>query len=461
MSAQSDQPNILFVFSDQHRWCDLGCYGNDQVYSPNFDAFETKALRFNNCISNSPLCVPARGSLLTGLSALKHRAITNDLPISQDVTSIAHVLNENGYHTGYIGKWHLAGVPRDKFIPEGKGRLGFKEWKVCNCNHAYMKAYYYDEGNNKIEIEGYEPAAQTSLALDFITRNCGKKWSLFLSWGPPHDPYTAVPARYLEYYRNRQVALRPNVPETIRHTLDKTFTSTQMKANCEGYYAHISALDEQFGRLMDTLEKTGQMENTVVVYTSDHGDMLGSQGVTNKQWPYEESIKVPLLVYWKGRTVNAVTDELIGLVDLPVSLLGLIGLRFPDQVDGNDLHRLFTDRQAKGLEACYIYDLVPCHQAAARGSSEWRGLRTRQYTYARTASDEGFALYDNVRDPYQRNNLIDDPEKQQVKVELMKILDIHINTYDKLLPWDQFVREFGFTEEWNRSQAYFGLPLLE
>ena len=137
--------NLLFIFSDQHRAMDLGCYGNSQVKTPELDGLSRLGTTFLNCVSNTPLCVPARGSILTGLMPIKHRAATNDLPISENVISIAHVLKEAGYHTGYIGKWHLAGVPRDKYISKGKGRLGFEEWKVCNCNHEYLDAYYYDE----------------------------------------------------------------------------------------------------------------------------------------------------------------------------------------------------------------------------------------------------------------------------------------------------------------------------
>ncbi len=407
MENNKSRPNILFAFSDQHRWRDMGCYGNDQVLTPNFDAFAREAIRFNNCISNCPVCVPIRGSLLTGLLPLKHGAITNDLPICHDVTSIAHVLKENGYHTGYIGKWHLAGVPRDQYIPPGKGRLGFEEWKVCNCSHAYMDAYYYGEDNSRIEIEGYEPIEQTRLAIDFIERNSKEKqpWCLYLSWGPPHDPYRSVPDSYLDIYKHMELRLRDNIPSTIKHTLNKTYTVDQIKDFIKGYYAHITALDEQFGRLIRALEQTGQIDNTIIIYTSDHGDMLGSQGVTNKQWPYDESIKVPLLVYWKGKTINGVSDELIGLVDLPVSILGLLGLEFPCEVDGQDLHHLFIDEKARGLESCYIFDYIPSHQAAARGSSEWRGIRTKRYTYARTASDEW-----NKSQAYFRLPLLEDKE---------------------------------------------------
>ena len=455
------KPNILFVFSDQHRWCDLGCYGNMQVISPNLDMFAKKAVCFENCISNSPVCVPARGSLLTGLLPMRHKAITNDLPIDTGVESIAHVLSENGYHTGYIGKWHLAGVPRDRYIPGGKERLGFSEWKVCNCNHSYLNAYYYEESNKRIEIDGYEPIEQTNMAIDFINRNRDKSWALVLSWSPPHDPYGEVPQKYLDMYQSEQIQLRGNVPDRIISTLKRTFSKSDMIENYKGYYAHITALDEQFGRLIHALEHGGQIDNTLVVYTSDHGDMLGSQGYTNKQLPYEESVKVPLLVYLKGKTTSMKSDEMIGLVDLPVSLLGLLGMKFSGNVDGKDLHRLFLDRDAKGLDECYLFDLVPCHQAADRGGSEWRGIRTSKYTFARTGKDDGFVLFDNENDILQQRNLINQSDYTIVKNGLLEVLNGYIEKYDKFFPWEQLIREYGFLEEWNRSQDYFKLPLLD
>src|SRR5690554_3548663 len=192
----SVKPNVLLVFSDQHRYCDLGCYGNTEVITPNFDAFAEKAAVFTNCISNSPLCVPIRGSMMTGLMPHNHRAITNDLPIDTSLESIATVMNRNGYHTGYIGKWHLGGVPRERAIKEDE-RLDFTEWKVCNCNHDYYGGYYYDENNIKHVITGYEPIGQTDMAIEFIERNNDKPWGLVLSYGPPHDPYFKVPDEYL------------------------------------------------------------------------------------------------------------------------------------------------------------------------------------------------------------------------------------------------------------------------
>jgi arylsulfatase A-like enzyme len=451
--------NILFVFSDQHRWCDLGCSGNGKVISPNLDRFAADGLRFSRCISNSPVCVPARGSLLTGLYPLKHGAITNDLPVRTDIESVADVLKQGGYHTGYIGKWHLGGIPRDQAIlPER--RLGFQEWKVCNCDHNYLHSYYYDEVNARHEISGYDAEEYTSLAVDFIRRNAERPWGLWLSWGPPHDPYFDVPQKYLDLYDGKEIALRDNVPEQIVNRLDQPcWTREETREKLKGYYAHITALDEQFGRLLAALEATGQLDNTLIVYTSDHGDQLGSQGWSNKQFPYEESIRVPLIARLPGTVRRGVCDELIGLTDLPVSLLSLLGrpLAAPD---GRDLQALFREEGTCGQEACYIFDLVPCHQSMDRGTDAWRGVRTARYTYACHADGTPWILYDNEADPFQQNNRIDDSALAPLCHRLHAQTELFAKQHDALLPWKKLLGRFGLVGEWNRSQRHFGFPEL-
>jgi arylsulfatase A-like enzyme len=452
------QPNILFVFSDQHRWCDLGCYGNREVISPNFDRFAAEGLRLENCISNAPVCVPARGSLLTGLYPLKHGAITNDLPVRTDVESVADVLNGAGYHTGYIGKWHLGGVPRNQAISEER-RLGFREWKVNNCDHNYLNSFYCDEQNVRHEIDGYDAETYTALAIDFIGRNAASPWGLWLSWGPPHDPYFEVPQTYLDLYDGKALSLRDNVPADIVDRIDQPhWDRAQAEKNLHGYYAHITALDEQFGRLFQTLEKSGQLENTIVVYTSDHGDMLGSQGWTNKQLPFDESIRVPLLAQGPGIRTG-VSPAMIGLVDLPASLLPLAGLELPE-ADGTDLHSIFTDEPAKGQEACYIFDLVPCHQSAWRGTDAWRGVRTKTHTYACHADGTPWVLFDPATDPLQQNNLIGNPGFQALENKFHDMTTDFSGRYDALLPWPELLKENELVEAWNQSQRHFGLPEL-
>lgn len=449
--------NLLFVFGDQHRWCDLGCYGHADVWSPHFDRFAAHALRFEQCVANTPVC--ARATLLTGTFGRTHRAIAADLPIDTGVECVADVLRTAGYRTGYIGKWHLAGVPRDQPVPAG-ARLGFQEWKAYNCHHDYNDAAYHDEAGVLHRLPGYEPVAQTDLAIDFMDRHRDEPWALFLSWGPPHDPYATAPPPHRDRYAGRDLPLRPNVPESISHTPSNRLTRDEIRTDLAGYYAHISALDEQLGRLLAALERSGQRDDTIVVYTSDHGDMLGSQGLTRKQLPYEESVRIPLLVSWPGVVRTGATDALIGQVDLPVTLLGLLGLRFASPVDGADLHRVLVDTGAAGREACYLANVVPCHHAEDRGDREWRAIRTRRHTFVRSASDEGYLLYDNLEDPYQLTNLIDDPAHAGIRAELRAALAELIDRHDVLLPWDEYLRHAGLVDAWNESQAHFGRPTL-
>jgi arylsulfatase A-like enzyme len=454
--------NILFVFSDQHRWCDLGCAGNAEVLTPNFDRLAARGVNIGGCISHAPLCVPARGSLLTGLYPLKHRAVANDLPVDPSAPSVAQALARSGYHTGYLGKWHLNGVPRDSPVPKER-RLGFTEWKVNNCHHGYTDSFYFDEENQRHGTGRYDAEAYTSLGIDFIERGATRDqpWGLWLAWGPPHDPYQDMPPEDLARYEGKSLPLRPNVPDRIVDRLDikRFWDLNKAQQNLQGYYAHITALDAQFGRLIDALERTGQLDNTIVIYTSDHGDQLGSQGFTNKQLPYEESIRVPLLAAGPGITTGITSSALISLPDLPVSLLALAGVALPE-ADGADRSAVLAGTDTVGSSACYIADLVPCHQSAARGTPAWRGVRTSGHTYACRDDGTPWLLFDNTADPFQRHNLVDDPARAALQRQLHAATAAFAQRHDSLTPWPDLLRARGLVEAWNTSQEFFGLPVL-
>ncbi|MGE9292551.1 MAG: sulfatase family protein [Puniceicoccales bacterium] len=452
--------NLLIVFSDQHRWSDLGCYGNGEVRTPHFDAFAENGLRLDRCYSNCPLCVPARGTLLTGLHAMRHGAVANDLPVREDVESIGTVLKREGYKTGYVGKWHLAGVPRDQAV-SAKRRLGFDYWKVRQCSHDYLHPEYYDEDNVRHEASGYEPVVQTDLALDFMRKNADSPWGLVLSWGPPHDPYDRVPNQYRNAFEAASLTLRKNVPEDIFHAPDYRIDREQIRQWLAGYYAHIMALDEQFGRITRFLKESGQWERTLVVYTSDHGDLLGSHGLTCKQMPYEESVRVPLIIGGGCDALcSGVSHELIGLVDLAPTLLGALGVAFQTQVDGYDLSGVLKGEEACGRDAVYTYSLIPCHHAALRGDCSWRALHTHKYTYAINA-DTGmdWLLFDNEHDRWQENNLLRSGARHPVVDELRSRLEAQVCCFDAMTPWRNLLDQYHMVETWNRSQAFFKLPL--
>lgn len=439
MSLDS-RPNVLFVFSDQHRAHAMGCSGNEDIITPNFDRLASEGTRFGNACANYPVCSPSRGSLLTGQYPTTHGVITNDIQLPTNVPSVANAFRDAGYRTGYIGKWHLDGVPRDKFTPPGPRRHGFDDfWAVYNCSHDYYNAKYYrDDDPHPVTIDGYEPIHQTELAIEFIeaSLNRDEPFCLFLSWGPPHDPYRMVPDRYRELYTAEDLSVRWNVEpimpshpaEPGRAVTDappiREFANTgdvydwpvpyeysDVREGLVDYYAHVTALDEQFGRLAGAIMTAGIQENTVVAYSSDHGDSFWSHGRNQKGNPFEESINVPLIVRWPDKIpAGRFNQEPISIVDIAPTLLGLAGVSVPDGMEGTDCSAMIRGRNAEAPEVALLMNV----------GQGWRGLRTRRYTYARVteafmeryAPPQGpeWLLFDNKEDPYQFRNLVYDPD---------------------------------------------------
>ncbi len=262
---------MVFVFADQWRAQATGYAGDPNVRTPNLDRLAGRSVNFTNAVSCCPVCSPYRASLLTGQYPLTHGVFLNDVPLRNEATSIAEVYHRAGYQTAYIGKWHLDGNHRSAFIPRER-RQGFEFWKVLGCTHAYNNSFYYGDEDVKLKWEGYDSIAQTREAQQYIRDHAGgSPFLLVLSWGPPHDPYETAPQKYRDLVKPENITLRPNVPEQDK---DKA------RQAAAGYYAHIAALDDCVGDLLETLRETGIERDTIFVFTSDHGDMLYSHGCT-------------------------------------------------------------------------------------------------------------------------------------------------------------------------------------
>lgn len=433
------RPNVLVVFADQWRAQAFGYAGDPNVRTPTFDRFASESVNFTRAASSVPVCCPTRASFLTGRRALAHGVFMNDVPLDPEATTIGKEFARAGYDTGFIGKWHVDGHGRSAFIPRER-RQGFEYWRALECTHNYNRSLFYGDTPEVRTWDGYDTFAQTDDAIRYIrARGKGEKpFLLTLSWGPPHEPYQTAPARYRRMYSPDRIQLRPNVPQSVEK---------QAREDLAGYYAHCTALDDSFSKLWQALKDQGLEEDTIVLFTSDHGDMLWSHGFQKKQQPYEESARVPMLLHYPrkyGRT-GARAEAAIATEDLMPTLLRLAGLQVPKSVQGRDFSRVVTggDDPAEGVQ------LVSCPSPfgqwqRARGGREYRAILTGRYTYARDLNGP-WLLYDNLKDPYQQRNLVGNPNAAGRVARLDRRLSALLKRNgDEFLPGPEYLRKWGY-----------------
>ena len=432
------KPNVVFLLTDQWRLKALGYAGNKQVQTPNIDRLAGESLDFRHAISGYSVCCPWRASFLTGQYPLTHGVIINDVPIGSDPVGLGAAFKNEGYNTTYIGKWHVNGRGRSSYIPRER-RLGFDYFKALECNHDYNRSAYYAHDDPTMRFwHGYDVFAQAGDAQAYIqSQRADQPFMLVLSWGPPHDPYQTAPQAYRDMYHARDMQLQPNVPGAM---------ADQSREWIAGYYAHCSAIDKSVGDILETLDDCGLGEDTLVVFASDHGDMLGSQGLERKQKPFDESIRVPFLLRYPrqyGRSGRPV-ERFLNAHDIMPTLLGICGLPIPDSVDGRDLSSelaLPAGAEDGALLACF-QPFGEWHRG--RGGVEYRGIRSPRYTYCRKL-DGPWLLYDNEADPYQQRNLVNQPDLAEIQHALERLLQRKLQELgDEFRPGRAYVDKWGY-----------------
>jgi arylsulfatase A-like enzyme len=439
LRAKPRQPNVLFILPDEWRAQSTGYNGDPNVRAPVLDRFAAVSVSFDTAISGTPVCCPFRASLMTGQYPLTNGVFINDVELKPNGTTLGEAFRSAGYKTGYIGKWHLYGSPdgnynrRLAYIPPEK-RFGFDYWKACECTHEYDHSLYYEDNDTKPKYwPGYDAFSQTDDACRFIGDHARNHdpFMLVLSLGPPHFPLNTAPEKYRVQFERAEIKLRPNVPP------DKRERATE---ELRGYYAHMAALDNCLERLLGTLDRTGIAEDTIVVFTSDHGDMMQSQGLTTKLHPWDESIRVPFLVRYpaklgrKGRRIRTPFDS----PDIMPTLLRLAELAVPDSVQGRD-----GFQPPKGEPGALISLPVPITEARRWGFAEYRGVRTERYTYVRSIHGP-WLLYDNQTDPYQMHNLCNKPEQKALQQRLDRMLGARLReVHDEFLPAAEYIKRAG------------------
>jgi arylsulfatase A-like enzyme len=353
------------------------------------------------------------------------------------------MFRQAGYDTGYIGKWHLDGQGcRLAFTPPER-RQGFTRWAAIECTHDYNNSMYYagDDGTHRLTWPGYDAIAQTQEMQRWLTelRDPAKPFFYFLSWGPPHDPYTTAPAEYAALFSPDAIQLRPNVPMQY---------ATEARENLAGYYGHMAALDYCVGQLLGTLDTLGIADDTIVIFTSDHGEMHRSQGGQWKEQPWDESLLVPFLARYPrvlGRAARTIPMSLT-TPDLMPTVLGLAGVAPPPAIRGRDLSPVLRQETAAYDEPALIMCVTPfANWSRALGGMEYRGLRTDRYTYVRNLTGP-WMFYDNAIDPYQLNNLVGLPDFAGVQSDLdMQLAARLADIGDQFHEGDWYINQWGYT----------------
>lgn len=318
--------NLLYVFADQWRYHAMGFLNMDQAVTPNIDQFAADSMRFTNAYSTFPLCSPHRASLMTGKYPFNVGMWTNckvgleeKIMLKPQETCIGNVLKENGYQTGYIGKWHLDASelnfsphPKsgargwDAYTPPGERRQGFDYWLSYGACDEHLDPHYWQENEEPIKPGKWSAEFETDKAIEYMEgRKEGEEpFALFLSYNPPHLPYELVPERYYQKFKDLEVRYRENVPEEMRQIGGLLETQTRQ------YFSAVHGIDEQFGRILKYLKDNHMEENTIVVLSADHGEMLGSHGLMSKNVWYEESIHIPLMIRQTGRIMPGDQDTI-------------------------------------------------------------------------------------------------------------------------------------------------------
>jgi arylsulfatase A-like enzyme len=443
--AEPAGPNVLFVMSDQQQnrtWQ----MNNRLIQTPRLMGLAAQGTVVQNAVSQTPVCTPYRAMLMSGQYPRTTGVTKNDIKLTANGNRFSEVMQALGYHNGYIGKWHLSAARvRGSQIVLPADRHAFNDtWKGHEALHNYRTGTaWYNETNAAVALTEYrnfqEADAVTAFLDDHVVNHADKPFFAVWSMGPPHNPYNQYdasqpPPGYAEYLA--LLADPANRPPN--------YSGTVSLASIAGYYAMCTGIDTALGQVLDRLDALGLAENTIVVYTSDHGDMLGAFNQETKQKPWEESINVPFIVRYPGVVpAGRVTDMLLGCVDLMPTLLGLMGRAdaIPAGIEGLDLSAALLGRPgAYEREHLWIGVTELSGTGAAQPPAKFTGVKTKRHTYASFANgvvkagygvNGGYVLYDNVDDPWQLDNRVDKIGSKSLQASL----------YDRLVALNTQVHE--------------------
>lgn len=430
--------NIVFYFSDQQRWDTLGCYGQKLPVTPHLDELAREGTRFENAFTCQPVCGPARACLQSGMYATQTGCYRNDIELPLDIHPLATHFRQAGYETAYVGKWHLASNENKglcyatKAVPEER-RGGYLDyWMAADVleftSHGY-NGYVYDGQGQKHEFVGYRADCINNYAIDFLhQRTREDPFFLFISQIEPHHQNDHHRFEGPDGSKRRFAGYE--VPG------DLVGTQGDWRENYPDYLGQCASLDANVGRLVDTLKETGEWENTIFIYTSDHGSHFCTRNGEYKRSCHDGCTHIPLIVCGPGFEGGKVREEMVSLLDLPVTLLDCAGIPKPEGFAGNSLLRLVRGEQAAWPDSVFMQ---------ISESQVGRAVRTRDWKYSVRADADGWNescadvyyeefLYDLRSDPHERNNLVQDARYAKVRQEMAERLLRHMEAAGERRP---------------------------
>ena len=471
--ATSERPNILLICTDQQRYDSLGCYGNPDVKTPNIDSLAADGVRVQTCYVQNPVCAPSRASLMTGTYPHVNGVWANGVALGDDQPLFTRALGESGYDCGLVGKLHLTpafGGQTERRLDDG---FRFFKWahdpahaSPDNAYHHWLRERFPTLFHNaqqdaklfhSMPKEAHYTRWATDECIDFVTskREEGKPFFLWLNYFDPHHPFV-VPDEYRALYdrdalappvgSSEELAAKPPIhAEASREShagnapgfLD--YTAAEIQEIRATYYAMVSQIDSEVGRLLSVLDEQGLTNDTLVIFTSDHGEMLGDHGLLLKgPLFYEGAVRVPLIMRWPRHLTKSVMEDTAQWMDVGATILDAAGLPQLEHSQAQSLIRILSgDDTPRGWalseyrDSCFPYQ-PPVHATMLRS-----GTFKLVVYHGAPATDRPRAgeLYDLASDPTEEVNLWDDPAHASTKQELVAaLLDVLVGTEDRSRP---------------------------
>lgn len=438
LKAADQSMNLLIIETDEHHFSTLGCYGSTIVKTPNIDWLAKHGALCTSFYATTPVCSPSRAALVSGLYPQKTPVTNNNIPLDDSIVTFAEMLKRRGYSTGYAGKWHLDGNGKPQWSP--KRKFGFDDNRFM-FNRGHWKKFEdtptgprvgarNKQGRPSYGLDGADKKTFSTdwlcdKAVDFIKQNKEQPFCYMLSLPDPHGPNT-VRAPYDTMYANVKIP----IPPTLKRNADQIpawgksagVTAAQLRRLMGNYYGMVKCVDDNVGKVIDSLRVNKMLDRTIIVFTSDHGDLCGEHGRLNKGVPYEGSARIPFLIYCPNKIPpGTVVNEALSNIDFLPTVMSLLNVPLKTKVDGRDATALFTGKRKPDWEDIAI---IRSTGNPNRVGDTWLSAVSQRYKLVYSTNEEPW-LIDLQTDPNEVTNLYGKAELKETAKWMTEKLSVY------------------------------------